>query len=108
MAEDPVSPGREDACLTRPFTAAYSFVDAISTRERPAEIEDRAIPGHWEGDLLGGARNSHVVTLVERHSRFATLVKGAQQRHGYCGRRAEPASSQAPRVLEMAKHKTSA
>jgi len=47
----------------------------ISIRERPAEAEDRAIPGHWEGDLLCGSKKSQIITLVERHSRFTSLIR---------------------------------
>jgi IS30 family transposase len=92
------------------------IVDAISIRERPAEVEDRAIPGHWEGDLLSGAKNSYMATLVERHSRFAMLIKvsskdtevvvAALSRHV----RKLPATLRRSltwdRGLEMAKHKT--
>ena len=51
------------------------IVGAVSIRERPPSIEDRAVPGHWEGDLLAGTLRSHIVTLVERHSRYVMLIR---------------------------------
>ena len=53
--------------------------DIISIRERPSSVGDRAVPGHWEGDLLSGSKNSYIATLVERQTRYVMLAKVANK-----------------------------
>jgi IS30 family transposase len=56
------------------------IIDAVSISQRPAEAEDRAVPGHWEGDLVEGSRGTFIATLVERRSRFVILIKLSEKR----------------------------
>lgn len=60
-------------------TGPGKIADAISISERPPSVEDRAIPGHWEGGLIAGTNNSYIATLVERHTRYVILAKVADK-----------------------------
>jgi IS30 family transposase len=71
---------------TRQRLTPSGIVGAISIRERPPEAADRAVPGHWEGDLLVGARSSYIVTLVERSTRYVMLVKVPSKDSGLVAR----------------------
>jgi IS30 family transposase len=90
--------------IRRPHSAidgrnSERIVGAISIRERPAEVEDRAVPGHWEGDLVEGSRGTFIATLVERQSRFVILVKLSDKRADVVAEALIGAARKLPTVL---------
>ncbi|MDH4124667.1 MAG: IS30 family transposase [Gammaproteobacteria bacterium] len=92
------------------------IVDAVPIRERPAEVEDRAVPGHWEGDLLCGTKDSQIITLVERQTRYVMLVRASRKDTATVVKALTRHAQKLPRELyksltwdrgsEMAGHKT--
>ena len=66
---------RRSRSYTQKTAIHGQIIDAVSISERPACVEDRAVPGHWEGDLVFGSSNSQIATLVERQTRYVMLVK---------------------------------
>ncbi len=66
---------RRSRHATRKGRGGGQIPDLISIRERPVSVEGRAVPGHWEGDLIAGSKNTYIATLVERHSRYVMLAK---------------------------------
>jgi IS30 family transposase len=66
---------RRSRSYTQKTAIHGQIVDAVSISERPASVDDRAVPGHWEGDLVFGSGNSQIATLVERQTRYVMLVK---------------------------------
>ena len=73
---------RRSKAARRKGVGRGQITDMVSISERPASVEDRAVPGHWEGDLLSGSKNSYIATLVERQTRYVMLTKVANKETG--------------------------